>query len=291
MFRVDSGASIELRGVDLVVPEGLDETSAMFGLAAGAELSLSRCTVTVVGNAGPLDEAASVVRIGPADDPFSASAAALIRFEDSLIRAGGNVVDVASGGRSETSVINSIVVCAGSVIHGRGSARAAAVAPLKIALRQSTLQAATGLLWLESAPGQPELPQAEIVARESILSTGSSDAPLLRVDGQDGLDELRDRVTWESRGIVYHQINTYRRDVSSQAGTSPVGFRRLSWEVAVGNHEESPYHGDARFLRPWPSGRAPWTATPEDFRLAPASPAAGAGPQVDQIAGPPRLDE
>ncbi len=139
------------------------------------------------------------------------------------------------------------------------------------------------------APGEPELPVAKVIARDTILATTPDGDPLVRIEGQDGLDTLRDRVPWEGHSVFYHQIDTYRRDQTALSGTSPVGFKRSSWEVAVGPSEDAPGHGDAEFVRSWPSNRSLWTIQPADVALEPDSPAWGDGPDLDRIPSGPAV--
>ena len=127
------------------------------------------------------------------------------------------------------------------------------------------------------APGEPELPVADVSARDTILATNDPDAPLFRVDGQGDLDQLHDRIHWEGRSVAYHQINVHRRDQTAQPGALPARFNRDSWEFAVGLREESPIHGDLKFQVEWDADRPAWTLRLDDIRLKPGSPAAEAG--------------
>ena len=69
-----------------------------------------------------------------------------------------------------------------------------------------TARLSGGLARLESSPGEPELPVAEVVAWDSILATNPEGDPLFRVDGQEAIDGLRDRIRWEGHSVAYHQI-------------------------------------------------------------------------------------
>src|SRR4029077_2534228 len=126
-----------------------------------------------------------------------------------------------------------------------------------LSLRQMTVRAAGGLVQLESAPGEPLLPVADVVVKESILATTPEGAPLFRVDGQDSVDALRDRIKWQGQSVAYHLIDVYRRDQTALPGSVPVRFDRPSWEVAVGAREASPLHGNVKFVKEWDSSRTP----------------------------------
>ena len=140
---------------------------------------------------------------------------------------------------------------------------------------------------LESATGEPELPVAEVSVHDSVLAGTPQGTPLLRVDGQDTLAALRDRVRWEGRNVAYHQFNTYRRDQSSQVGSVPTLYDRQSWTVAVGAGESETVHGDLKFAREWGPERGWWSFTRADAELASDSPAHGVGPDLERIPVPP----
>jgi eukaryotic-like serine/threonine-protein kinase len=291
LFRIRSGA-LQLQGIDLVLAQDRVPASgrwAAFGAYAGTEVSLTDCTVTIEGE---LPRSAVVV-VQPNDSDIEAGvgasepSAASVRVVDSLLRSGGDLIDVLPGRKLDLEITNSVVAASGALVHGHGLQRGQVVEPLKLVLRQVTARVAGGLVQLESAAGEPELPMADVVARDSILATTSDGAPLFRVDGQDNLDELRDRIHWEGHAVAYHQIGTYRRDKTAQIGTLPVRYDRPSWEVAVA-HEDSPIHGDLRFVAEWDASRRPWTITPDDARLLPESPARACGPDLTRIPSPPR---
>jgi serine/threonine-protein kinase len=213
--------------------------------------------------------------------------AASVRITDCLLRAGGNLIEVAAGRPLDLDVDDAVLAAGGAVVRGRGLARGLGPAPLRLDLRRATVRAAGGLIQLESTPNEPELPVADVSVRDSVLATTAKGDPLVRVDGQDALEALRDRVRWEGHGVAYHRIETYRRDQSAQLGTVPVAYDRPSWEVAVGLREEAPIHGDLRFVRPWDASRPPWALTRADVRLAADSPARGAGADLDRVPAPP----
>ncbi len=212
---------------------------------------------------------------------------AQVRATDCLLRGGGDILDVAAGRRLDVELSNCVLGAGGSLVHGHGLPRGATTEPLKVTLRQVTARLAGGLVQLESAPGEPDLPTCEVVARDTILATNSKDGPLVRIDGQDGLEALREQVKWEGHGVVYHQIETYRRDQTAQPGMLPVRFDRPSWLVAVAPGEDAPIHGDARFLTPWEPNRSPASMTRDDAKLDLDAPAPAAGPDLSRIPPPP----
>ena len=202
-------------------------------------------------------------------------------MKGSILRGGGDLFDVAAGRRLDLEVEDSALASVGALLHTHGLPRGQVVGPSEVDLRRVTARVSGGLARLESSPGEPELPVAEFVARDTILATNPQGDPLFRVDGQEALDGLRDRIRWEGHSVAYHQIEVYRRDQTAQLGALPVRYDLPSWREAVAPHEADPTHGDAHFARPWPADRAPWTLTRDDVRLDPDSPVkpAGADPQ------------
>ncbi|WP_197446188.1 serine/threonine-protein kinase [Tautonia plasticadhaerens] len=304
MLRVERGGELRLRGVDLLV--GSDEAPppgpwAAFGLAPEATLDLTGCSVTVD---GPVPSAA--VRLlaeepgeaGSPPEPFRAGGGvAGVRVIDSLIRCSDDVVEVASGARGEVELSNSVVSCGGSLLvgHGRASAAggrlAASSAPeprLVLELRRVTVVSRGGIVRLDSAPDQPELPLAVVSARESVLTTGPDGGALFLVDGQGELGTLGDRIrVVESREVAYHLVDEYRRDQTARLDILPQVLDRDEWRLFVGRSEVDARHGDAGFLDDDGPSTSPPSLDPDDLRLDPDGLASDLGPDLDRIPRPP----
>lgn len=145
---------------------------------------------------------------------------ARLRFKNGLLRASGDLVNVAPGRRLDLDIDNAVIATGGTLVHGHGLPVGRTAEPLKVVLRQVTARLAGGLARLQSTPTEPELPVADVLARDTILATNDPESPLFRVNGQGNLDNLRGLIHWEGRSVAYHQINTYRRDQSAQPGGS-----------------------------------------------------------------------
>ena len=283
-MSVQSGG-LRLEGVDLVLPEA-DASGppirrrAAFAVAHGTvDLALDDCTVTIEGDLTP----SAVVALLAGE----LGGEARLRFKNGLLRASGDLVDVAPGRRLDLDIDNAVIATGGTLVHGHGLPVGRTAEPLKVVLRQVTARLAGGLARLQSTPTEPELPVADVLARDTILATNDPESPLFRVDGQGNLDDLRGLIHWEGRSVAYHQINTYRRDQSAQPGAVPTLFNRESWDIAVGPLEESAIHDDLKFQSEWGPDRRPWTLRPADVRLRPDSPAANLGAELSQIPSPP----
>ncbi|WP_422930672.1 serine/threonine-protein kinase [Singulisphaera sp. PoT] len=282
---------LQLEGIDLVLSQADAPRQGRWGAFAvwsGADLNLSDCTVTIEGR----DAQSALIVIsslepGREEKQGLESSAALVKLSDSLIRGGGDLADVYPGRRLDLELADAVIALGGSLLHAHGSPRDQAPETMKLTLSQVTAKVAGGLVLLESAPEEPELPVADVRVRDSILATTPQGAPLFRVDGQGTLAALRDRIKWEGHGVAYHEINAYRRDQSSQVGSIPNIYDRPSWMVAVGTKEASPIHDDVKFARKWEPEREPWTLTRSDVELASESPALRAGADLQQVPDAP----
>jgi hypothetical protein len=162
---------------------------------------------------------------------------------------------------------------------------------LSLELRRVTAVARGGIVRLNSSADQPELPVAEVSARESILSTGPDGGALFLVDGQGELGTLGDRIRIvENREVAYHLVDEYRRDQTAQPGTLPVVLDRDEWSLAVGRSEDDARHGDVGFLDEDGPSIDPWTIAPDNVRLDPEGLAADLGPDLDRIPRAPSPD-
>ncbi len=287
-FELPSG-TLQIEGFDIIVPrpsEPREGRWAAFSLGYGAELSLTNCTVTMEGESA--DSPAFLVRSG--DLEAKSKRVARLRFTDCLLRAGGDLIDVASGLGVEVDLNNALVATGGSVLHAHGAPRVEGGDPpkLEIELRQVTVMTTGGLVFLDSDGGEPELPIANVSARDLIVAMPPDSEPLLRVDGQDPLVELRNRINWKGYHVAYHQISVYRRDQSAQIGSVPNTYDRPSWTNAVGPNEVDPIHGDLKFLHGWDPERSAWSLNRDDMKLSSDSPVRTSGADLPRVpAAPP----
>ncbi len=293
LFQIAPGSALELDGVDLSLERPLNVTAGrlgLFALGAGAELILTRCTVT---QPDPiLNESRiriAVVHVaadtGPGGGGEPDASPATVRLSECLFRCGRDGFDVAPGRRLDLSLTQCAVLTGGSLVHGHAQRRGLAVEPIRLSLREVTARTLGGLVRLDSDLEAPDLPAAEVRVVDSLLATSPEGGPLVLVQGQEGLNALRDRVTWEGRGVFYHQIETYRRDQSVGSAASPSDWRRAAWEQAFGGDDAS-RHGDARFATAWDPDRSIWSFGLDDLRLDPDSPALDSGADLNRIPGP-----
>jgi serine/threonine-protein kinase len=283
------GGSLEIQGLDLLLPRRTalrESRTALFTLVRGSELLLDQVTVTLEGDA-PGSSLVAVESEAPRGfEPQNANSAR-VRVSDSILRSGGDGIDVATATRLDFEATNSILATAGALIRGHGTSRAQSPSPITASLRQTIARVQGGLVALDSTIDTPVLPITELQVRESILATTSKGDPLFRIENQDDLESGRDIVRWEGHKVFYHRIETYRRDQNAQPGSMAVRLDRPLWEVAVGPQEEAALHGDATFSLDWRETRPIWSFGREDAELADLSPAKGLGADLRQIPLPP----
>lgn len=314
LMRVVPQGELQLRGIDLVLDSDSVTGSnlsprAAFGVEPDATLELVDCSVTIDGSSD-----AAVVRLiaggepadGPTDPGFVRMPGTLpmpgevpafpanLRIVDSLIRSAGNLIDVAPYAQLDELQLSNVVASSGGSLvvgHGRSPGQGndeEDEARLAVSLRRATVVAHGGVVRLSSSADQPVLPRVEITARQSILATGPDGGALFRVEGQGALENLSDHIRIvESREVAYHRIDEYRRDQTAQPGTLPVVLDRDEWTLSLGRTEADARHGDIGFLSRLGPERDPQSLEPDDVRLAPDSPAAELGPDLDRIPDPP----
>jgi serine/threonine-protein kinase len=302
MLDLRSG-SLLLQGLDIVIadPEARrGDRVAAVGLRPGTNLTIADCTLTV---AVP-HPSASILVVQPPDGsrtPGVSGAAAgrgcEIEIRDSFLRSGGDGVLVAPGREVSLGLTNALIATDGSLLHALGGPRRPAAEPaVKARIDRVTARVKGGLVRLESTPEEPGLTPVDLRAENAIVSTTAGDDPLfriegqVRVEGQEQLDPLGDKIRWEARKVAYHRIKTYRRDEIIQTGSLPRTYDRESWTRAFLPRDELPMLGDARFLHEADAALAAWKLGRDDLRLAPESPAAGIGPDLDRIPSPPPDD-
>jgi serine/threonine-protein kinase len=281
--------SLDVEGIDLIIPDS-DTTStgriAAIGLAGGASLSLTDCTLTMAGR--PTNFAALVVlpastepRRGTSD---SADTIPRIAIRDCFIRTGGDLLTIPSARPAELEVTNSLIASEGSLVHARGGRSKSSEAPIRLGLKleRTTVRADGGLVHLEGVPGEPDLPQASIQAAHSIVGLSDGDDPLVRVDGHEqSLDSLKDRIRWEGNRVGYYQVRVYRRDQVNRTGVFSTLYNRQDWTAAARTDRQA-IHEDLKFQN-WSPSTPAWKVRRDDFQLVSGSALAGDGPDLLKI--------
>jgi serine/threonine-protein kinase len=293
LFRLAAGAALELRDIDIVVSQSeqpVGWSGSLISLAPGADLSLIRCTLTLIPASEGDPPAAPLIRLVPGQTSAT-PAPATLRVEDSFLRTGGSVIEDLESVRLNANVSGSVLLSSGAAFDAAvPTSVTAGDDRSRLEIRQCLIRAAGGLARLRgSRTNRTDRPVLELTLRDSILTTTPRGDPLLRIEGRGDSGTDRDWVVWDGRGVVYHLIEVYRLDETTN-GAAPAPYRRLSWDVAVGPREDSAFHGDARFSIPMTSDQMPWRMGLAEVRLAPDTPVPNAGPRLDRIPAPPPPD-
>jgi hypothetical protein len=292
LFEINH-ATLEIHGVDLVVDE--DDLSAAdrataFVLMRDSHLSLDRCSVTILGET--VDAAVFTTFSGRAASrpvgSVSPSLSPTVTAVDCLFRGEGDLVRISRMPMLDVRLTNSAVVLSGSLLHSIGLSLPAGASPMiDLILTRLHVRTEAGMIHLESDATHPALPLVKADATDCVLTTGRLDRPLIRIDGQENLDELANQLDWRGRGVVYDDVEIYRRDQSALPGSIPRRFDRTSWELAVGMADNDSFHGNARLIRRLDPAAPLWNIQPHDLQLSPTDEfTEERGPRLDRIAQP-----
>jgi hypothetical protein len=146
-------------------------------------------------------------------------------------------------------------------------------------------------VYLQTTQERPIMASVDIRAEDSILSTVTGDDPLFRLEGQEEIEALRDRIRWEARKVAYHRIKTYRRDEIVQAGGLPRIYDRDDWTQAFRPTDEAPNLTDLKFRHQADAATPAWKLERNDLRLRSNSTSSPIGPDADKVPEPPADEE
>jgi serine/threonine protein kinase len=284
LFHV-RGGQLELQGIDLTfLSEDNSSRRMLFSLTPGSKLTLKGCSVTVEGQDwNSMIELEGDDEQRPGDSGGGGMGLPIVRIEDSLLRGGGDAISITGRTGGDLTLKNAVVSTGGGLLHalGLGEGGDAGPAKIKLTLDQVTGLFAEGLVRLQTSAKRPIPPEARITARNSVFSTGYEE-PLLRIEGQQELRQLRDLLRWEGDHVGYHNVDIYRRDESMNAQEHERDIDRSGWSAAVAK-DDNPIHGQL-LQNSWPEGRSYWTLRPSDAALTPES--RDLGPDLARIPDP-----
>ncbi len=289
LFQVRSGG-LTLRGLDLQVEDADHQSTARLAaacVAPGASLELVDCTVSVTGKA----PARAAIVVPPPRDPSGAEAveSALVRLRDAFVRSDGDVIFASAGRRLDARFENAVIAADGGLLRGQGGGGRSPEGPsLTMRLDRVLARVKGGVVHLEGSASEPGLPMAEVVARDSVFSTGDDGAPLLRVDGRGRSDDLADRIRWTGDDVGYHGVTTYRADDSGRIGVSPKRYARSDWLMSFDARDDQPTL-DVEFADDEAPSLPARELTPASLRLSPRGPAPARGPDFDAVPSPPAV--
>ncbi len=213
-------------------------------------------------------------------------------MRDGFLRSGGDAVTVAGGCRLSLDLRNMMVATEGSLLHAPGTARspgaaASSKAALDVRLDRVAARLKGGLVHLQTARDEPEMSTVEVRADRSILSTITGDHPLFRLEGQEQIERLRDKIRWEGHHVAYHRIKIYRRDEILKVGGLPRIYDRDDWTRAFLPTDDSPTLTDLKFRREPDASVPAWKIVRDDLELAAGSTSTPLGPDADKVPEPP----
>lgn len=297
LFDVRAG-SLQIQGLDISISEPVSlptERLAAVVLAPGTHLQIADCTVTVGfrrPSASALIVRSTAADIAAASASSSGDQPTVIEVRSSFIRSGGDTVAVAGGASLTLGFEDVLIAAEGSLIHATGVARPASGPPasppsLGVRLDRVSARVKGGLAYLQTTADLPLMPVVDVRARSSILSTVGGDDPLFRLEGQDQIEDLRDRVRWEAHRVAYHRIKAYRRDEILQSGGFPRVYDRDDWTRAFRPTDDSPVLSEVGFRHQPDLSTPSWKIDRDDLEIADGEGAPPIGPAAGKVPAPP----
>jgi hypothetical protein len=189
-----------------------------------------------------------------------------------------------------------MVATEGSLLHALGSVRGVGGGPdrkasLVVGIDRVCARVKGGIVHLQTTPAEPDMAAVEFRADNSILNTVTGDHPLFRLEGQDQLERLRDKIRWVGHRNAYHHIKTYRRDEIVQAGGLPRIYDRDDWTRAFEPTDDGPMLADLKFRQQADATVPAWKVVRDDLSLASNGTTGPLGPDADKVPEPPPSDE
>lgn len=263
---------------------------ALVEVGPAGEVHFKGCVATSRSADEPRESPSRLIVVSGAralfQDDRGLSSGTRILISNCFFRTNGDLLEVEPPAGVDLEITNAVLSLGGSLLRAHGQPRGEDSPTLKIRMRQLSLLTLGGLAHLESRPDEPKLPVADMIARKSLFISLPGSTPLLRVDGQDEIETLKDRIRWEAHSVAYHGVTTYRRDQTTRTGILPKLYDQTSWTIANGSREEALFHGDVLFQTTLNPERNPCDLLASELALDPESPATSAGADLTEIPTP-----
>jgi eukaryotic-like serine/threonine-protein kinase len=276
LFRLFDG-DLRLEGLEFALRPGRTEyrSQAVVAVAGGGTCTFHDCALT-------LDEIEGVTLAAvllPDADPVARPTAVRpglprVRFDTCFVRGKGDLLAARAGRRFELDVDNTLAALDGSLAVTYGSAReAVAGAPAQVRLRRSTAVVAEHVLDLRSARDEEGRhgagPTPVAVTSENCLLAAAAGRALVRVDGVDADEQVRQLVTWSGRQTAYVNTGSAVLDVvptSPERMPLPTPYDAERWLAFTRDADAVTPFARVKFANP-PGPDHPWPRTrPGDFR-------------------------
>jgi serine/threonine protein kinase len=297
LFGVLDG-ELRLEGLDFALRPGRSacRSQAVVSMAGGGACSFVNCVLTLEEIEGVSLSAVLVPEVSAAR-PGTGSFPRL-RFETCFIRGKGDLLTARAGRRFEIDLDGTLAALDGSLVSAGGAAREPAAGPAQVRLRRSTAVLTESVLDLRSGRDEDarrgSTPPPVALACENSLLAAANGRALVRVDGVDSDDQVRQLLTWTSRQTVYVNTGSALVEVvpaNPERMPQPTPFDADKWLAFTREADPAATLVRLRFANP-PGTDRPWARSrPADLRTKPADPsragvAADIGAPLDSLPAP-----
>jgi hypothetical protein len=247
-------------------------------VAGGGACTFHDCTVTLEEIEGVtlaavlLPDTDPIPRAGGGRQPTGGPPR--IKFDTCVVRGKGDLLAARAGRRFELDVDNTLAALDGSLAVTYGAAREpAGGGPAQVRLRKSTAVVTEHVLDLRSARDDEGRhgagPTPVAVTSESCLLAAAAGRALVRLDGVDADEQVRQLLTWSGRQTAYVNTGPVVLDVvptSPDRMPLPTPYDAEKWLAFTRDADAVTPFARVKFANP-PGPDHPWPrAKPADFR-------------------------
>jgi serine/threonine protein kinase len=238
---------------------------------------------------------------GASKPPLRSPAVPRLRFENCFVRGKGDLLSARAGRRFELDLENTLAALDGTLVvtHGAGRDAPTASGAAQVRLRKSTAVLTEYVLDLRSArddDGRPGSgPTPVVVTSEDCLLAAAAGRAMVRVDGVDADEQVRQLITWAGRRTVYANVGATLLEVvptSPERMPLPMPYDAEKWLAFTRDLDAANPFARVKFAT-MPGADHPWPRTrPADFRPKatdmgrPAESLADVGAPLDGLPGP-----
>ena len=284
---------VRLEGLEFALRPGRSEyrSQAVVAVAGSGSCTFHECAITleeidgVTLSAVLLPDADPIPRASGGRPPPSSSPAR-VRFETCFVRGKGDLFATRAGRRFELDLDNTLAALDGSLVVAHGSAREPAMGgPAQVRLRRTTAVLAeyvldVGLARDEDTTRHGPGPSPIAVSCEESLLSAAAGRALVRVDGVDADEQVRQLVTWTGRRTVYANTGPTLLEVvptTPDRMPPPMPYDAEKWLAFTHEPDAAAAFARVKFASVPGSMDRPWTRSrPADFR-----------PKVSDMSRPP----
>jgi hypothetical protein len=239
-------AQLKLEHLELVLaPDATDfKSQTVAALVGGSECTFKDCVLTLRGLAGVPRQAVTVEggdgRTMPTPAPRPVPR---VSFKNCLVRGEGNVVRLPQSRSVEVQAENSAVALDGSFLSASGSAGegAAVQGEARVQLDRLTAYLTGHLLALEDGKRAGKGLVKTQVSANSCLFASASGKSLVRVEGMDGLEQIKRVFGWSGGHNWYSGFEDLLDQPAAMLGT-PLHIDVMGWGMNFRDNDEVGSH-------------------------------------------------